>query len=234
MMNEGLHVGIIPDGSRRWARRNGIENYDGRQSGEAVEKIIRHLIENYPEVREMSVWALSTENLGRKGSDKALVYGLVKSKIRDIIEYSRAAGKGAPIIRIIGSRWSELPGDVREITQEAVAETRDNTGPVLNFCIGYGGKDEILDAAMAASRWLRKNPAIAKLHTNIFEKFLMVPKPLDIVIRTGGERRLSGFMLYQIEYAELFFSDTMWPDFSTGELDSIMEKFRSRERRFGR
>ena len=86
---------------------------------------------------------------------------------------------------------------------------------------------------MESSRWLRSNPMIAKLHENIFEGFLMVPRPLDIVIRTGGEKRLSGFMLYQIEYAELFFVDTLWPDFGTKEFDKIMKEFKQRNRRFG-
>ncbi len=87
---------------------------------------------------------------------------------------------------------------------------------------------------MASSRWLRKNPTIAKMHEDVFEKFLMIPKPLDMVIRTGGEKRLSGFMLYQIEYAELFFIDALWPDFTTKEVDNIMKQFNERHRRFGR
>jgi undecaprenyl diphosphate synthase len=135
---------------------------------------------------------------------------------------------------VIGSRWKEVPQSIGDIIADAVDRTKDNKRLTLNLCIGYGGKDEILDAAMAASKWLRKNPTIAKLHSSIFEKYLMVPKPLDLVIRTGGERRLSGFMLYQIEYAELFFTDTLWPDFTTKHFDDIMEKFRSRERRYGR
>jgi undecaprenyl diphosphate synthase len=137
-------------------------------------------------------------------------------------------------VKAIGSRWGDMPQDVRDAANDVVSLTKNNTGPVLNLCIGYGGREEILDATMAASRWLRKNPTIAKLHSSIFEKHLLIPRPLDIVIRTGGEKRLSGFMLYQIEYAELFFTDTLWPDFSREELDSIMGEFRERNRRFGR
>ena len=87
---------------------------------------------------------------------------------------------------------------------------------------------------MASSIWLRKNPTIAKKHEIVFDKFLMIPNHLDIVIRTGGEKRLSGFMLYQIEYAELFFIDALWPDFTTKEVDKIMKQFDERRRRFGR
>jgi undecaprenyl diphosphate synthase len=229
---EGLHIGIIPDGSRRWSRKNDI--FDWRAPGEAVDKLVRNLFFNYPEVSEISIWALSTENLDRNTKDKNLVYAVINNKIKDLIKFTRGKGKESLRIRVIGSRWGELPKHVKETALEAVEESKNNTGPVLNLCIGYGGKEEILEAAMASSKWFRKNPTIAKMHKNVFEKFLLVPKPLDMVIRTGGERRLSGFMLYQIEYAELFFSDTLWPDFSTQELDNIMEKFRERERRFGK
>lgn len=231
--SKGIHIGIIPDGSRRWARKNRISNYDGRQSGEAMEKIVKHVLDKYPDVSELSLWALSTENLGRADKDKELVYMLLIKKIKDLLRYTEVRKKKVRV-RVIGSRWKELPKDVTDMAREVVEKTRKNKGPVINLCIGYGGKQEILDASMAASRWLRKNPKIAKLHENVFERFLMVPRPLDIVIRTGGEHRLSGFMLYQIEYAELFFSDTLWPDFSPKELDDIMARFRSKERRFGK
>jgi undecaprenyl diphosphate synthase len=231
--DKGIHIGIIPDGSRRWARKNNIKDYDGGVSGDTTDKIVRHIFENYPEVSEISLWALSTENLSREDSDKELVYDLVKNKIKDVIDYTRMQGKEIRV-KAIGSRWGDMPQDVRDAANDVVSLTKNNTGPVLNLCIGYGGREEILDATMAASRWLRKNPTIAKLHSSIFEKHLLIPRPLDIVIRTGGEKRLSGFMLYQIEYAELFFTDTLWPDFSREELDSIMGEFRERNRRFGR
>ena len=137
-------------------------------------------------------------------------------------------------VNVIGSRFGDVPEKVRSIVLEVLDKTKDHKGGNLNICIGYGGKEEILEAVMASSKWLRKNPTIAKMHEDVFEKFLMMPKPLDLVIRTGGEKRLSGFMLYQIEYAELFFIDTLWPDFSTKEVDTIMKDFNERHRRFGR
>ncbi|MCK4531908.1 MAG: di-trans,poly-cis-decaprenylcistransferase, partial [Candidatus Aenigmarchaeota archaeon] len=137
-------------------------------------------------------------------------------------------------VNVVGSAWEELPRNVRDMAREVVSKTNKNKGPILNLCIGYGGRQEILDAVMSASKWLRKNPTIAKIHESMFEKHLMIPKPLDIVIRTGGEKRLSGFMLYQIEYAELFFTDTLWPDFSVEELDMIMKELKERHRRFGK
>ncbi len=229
----GIHIGIIPDGSRRWARKNRIKNYDGRQSGKTMGKLVRHIFEKYPEVSELSVWVMSADNLKRSEKDKELVYSVLKSKLKDLLSYSRISRKGIRV-NVIGSRWGEMPPEIRDLASDVSEKTKDNKGPILNLCIGYGGKQEILDAVMASSKWLRKNPTIAKLHQNVFEKYLLIPKPLDIVIRTGGEKRLSGFMLYQIEYAELFFTDTLWPDFTTGKFDKIIKEFKTRDRRFGR
>lgn len=228
-----IHVGIIPDGSRRWAKQNRIEDYDGRQSGETMDKLVRHIFTEYPEVSELSVWAMSTDNLQRSEDDKELVYRLLKNKINDLLSYSGVSRKGIRI-NVVCSGWSKMPSEIRDVGHTIIEKTKNNKGPIFNICIGYGGKQEILDAVMASSKWLRKNPTIAKLHEEVFEKFLMVPKPLDIVIRTGGEKRLSGFMLYQMEYAELFFTDTLWPDFTTKEFDDILQEFNRRDRRFGK
>ena len=229
----GIHVGIIPDGSRRWAKQNRIKEYDGRQSGETMDELVRYVFNEYPEVSELSVWAMSTDNLQRSEDDKELVYRLLENKINDLLSYSGVSGKGIRI-NVVGSGWSKLPSEIRDVGHVIIEKTKNNEGPILNLCIGYGGKQEILDAVMASSKWLRKNPTIAKLHEEVFEKFLMVPKSLDLVIRTGGEKRLSGFMLYQMEYAELFFTDTLWPDFTTKEFDDILQEFNRRDRRFGK
>lgn len=227
-----VHLGIIPDGSRRWAKRNGITNYDGKQSGEAMEKILQHVLENHLEVSDLSVWVLSTENLRRVEDDKKLVYTLLKNELKNLLDnpsiYTRRVK-----VNVVGSRSGELPLEVRKLAEDIVSVTKNHRDRTLNICVGYGGREEILNAVMAASVWLRGHPVIKRLHENVFEQFLMIPKPLDIMIRTGGEKRLSGFMLYQIEYAELFFTDTLWPDFTTRELDKMLYEFSERNRRFG-
>jgi len=230
---KGIHLGIIPDGSRRWAKTNRIKDYDGRQSGDVMEKIVRHVFEKHPGVSDLSIWALSTDNLSRPEEDKQLVYGLLKSKMRDLLFYPGIYEKDIRV-NVVGSRLGELPPAVRELALDVVSKTKEHASKTLNICIGYGGRQEILSAVMESSKWLRKNPLIKKLHENVFERFLLIPKPLDIMIRTGGEKRLSGFMLYQIEYAELFFTDTLWPDFSPKELDRMLLEFSERDRRFGK
>ncbi len=234
MKNKGLHLGLIPDGSRRWARLHKVPINDWSKSGETTEKIVTHGLTKHPEVSELSLWAMSTENVDRDDYSKNLVYSMLKGKLQDLLK--------SPLIKyeeikvnVIGSRFKEVPQTIKNLANKVVSKTKSHKGgKILNICIGYGGRQEILDAVMSASKWLRKNPTIAKIHESMFEKHLMIPKPLDIVIRTGGEKRLSGFMLYQIEYAELFFTDTLWPDFSVEELDRIMKEFRERHRRFGK
>jgi undecaprenyl diphosphate synthase len=230
---KGIHLGIIPDGSRRWAKINGIDNYNGRQSGEAMEKVVTHVFEKYPEVNEMSIWVISTENLLRPTDQKKDVFQVLEWEFKKLNENRIIFDKDIKV-NVIGSRFGEVPEDVKSIVMEVVNKSRNNKSRNLNVCIGYGGKQEIIDAVMAATRWLRKNPTIEKIHENVFENFLQIPRPLDIVIRTGGQKRLSGFMLYQIEYAELFFTDTLWPDFGIAELDRILKEFSQRERRFGK
>lgn len=230
----GLHIGIIPDGSRRWSKFNNIPKGDWSRSGETTDKIVRHLFNNHPEIKEVSLWAMSTENVDRDDYSRNLVYSLLKGKMNDLLNSPIIKDKNV-VVNVVGSRLGDIPKDIRNLSNEIVSRTEDHESKrILNICIGYGGRQEITDAVMSASKWLRKNPTIAKLHENVFEKFLMIPRNLDIVIRTGGEKRLSGFMLYQIEYAELFFSDTLWPDFNTKELDDILNQFANRRRTFGR
>ncbi|MBN2330621.1 MAG: di-trans,poly-cis-decaprenylcistransferase [Candidatus Aenigmarchaeota archaeon] len=231
---KGIHLGIIPDGSRRWSRKNNIALGDWRKSGQTVDDIITHVFTKHPEVAEFSIWAMSTENVDRDDYSRNLVYSLLEGKMKDLLVNPLVDEKKLKV-NIVGSRLGDAPRAVRDLAAELVDKTRNNNGGrTLNICIGYGGRAEILNAVMESSKWMRKNPLIAKLHQNVFERHLMIPRPLDILIRTGGEKRLSGFMLYQVEYAELFFTDTLWPDFSTEELDSILKEFKERERRFGK
>jgi len=229
----GIHIGIIPDGSRRWAEKNKIKNYDGRQSGNVIDNVVTHIFDKYKDVTDISVWAISTENMKRPKKQKEHVFKILEWEFK-ILKERQIIYKRDIKVNVIGSKFGDVPEKVRNIVLEVLHKTKDHKGGNLNICIGYGGKEEILEAVMASSKWLRKNPTIAKMHEDVFEKFLMMPKPLDLVIRTGGEKRLSGFMLYQIEYAELFFIDTLWPDFTTKEVDTIMNDFNERHRRFGR
>jgi undecaprenyl diphosphate synthase len=236
MKKRGLHLGIIPDGSRRWGRKNSKPPlWDGKESGEKVREIVLHVLENYPEITEVTIWAMSTENFKRNRADKKRVFSLVEDGLRRLLsEEEERMQKERVRIKFFGSRLEEIPESLKNLIKKSTEETKNYKRSKLNVALGYGGKFEIFLAALSLAKKLNDMSMLKNISEKVFEKFLMVPKPLDLVIRTGGEKRLSGFMLYQAEYAELFFVDTLWPDFTTEDFDSIMEEFRKRQRRFGR
>ncbi|UCC91277.1 MAG: di-trans,poly-cis-decaprenylcistransferase [Candidatus Aenigmatarchaeota archaeon] len=234
-MKKGLHLGIIPDGSRRWGRRNDKPpSWDGKESGEKVREILLYVLENYPEITEVTVWAMSTENFKRNTADRERVFSLVEDGIRRLLLEDERMRKEQVRIKFFGSKLEEIPKSLRNLIKKSTEATRHYKGGQLNVALGYGGKFEIVLAAISLAKKLNEMSVLKNISEKVFEKFLMIPRPLDLIIRTGGEKRLSGFMLYQAEYAELFFLDTLWPDFTTRELDDIMKEFKSRQRRFGK
>lgn len=235
MGNKGLHIGIIPDGSRRWGRKKGkLPNWDGKESGEKVTEILTHILDNYPEIAEVTIWAMSTENFERNQKDKRRVFKLIENTLNDSLMNNEKLKKGQIRIKFFGSKLEDIPQSLMNLINKSTEYTRNYSKRKLNIALGYGGKFEIVLAAINLAKKLNETSVLKNISEKVFEKFLMIPRPLDIIIRTGGEKRLSGFMLYQAEYAELFFTETLWPDFSTKELDNIMKEFRERHRRFGK
>jgi len=237
MARKGLHIGIIPDGSRRWGRKNlKPPTWNGMESGERVKDMLMHILKNYPEITEVTIWAMSTENFQRSGTDKKRVLSLIENLLDKLMKEKTVHMKKIRV-SFFGSKFDEIPQSLAGAIKHSVELTKDNEKLKLNIGLGYGGKYEIVAAAVNLAKKINERSLIKNLKgisEKVFERFLMVPRPLDLIIRTGGEKRLSGFMLYQAEYAELFFSDTLWPDFTTREFDSIMEEFRNRERRYGK
>lgn len=225
---EKLHIGIIPDGSRRWQKKMGIlAPWNGKQSGDKVEEIIHHISQQHPHVGQITIWAMSTENFNRPAADCQRVYRLVESLLQKQDSFKRANAQ----VRFVGSRHQQLPESLQQAMQATSAATAEHQGIILNIALGYGGQEELQQAAQAYAQNYQANAA-ADI-SPAFEDYLMIKQPLDLVIRTGGEHRLSGFMLYQMAYAELFFVEALWPDFSCHDLDQILDQFKVRERRFG-
>lgn len=224
-----LHVGIIPDGTRRWATRH-LRGplWDGQEAGEKAEEILLHLADHYPAVRDVTIWAMSVENFQRSRRDQERVFQLLAMFLARTATWERAQAR----LSVVGSMWQAVPADLRHAIADAQQRTRHYTERRLTIGLGYGGQQEIVHAAasVAEQRQTGQPPDL----TTAFEQSLLVPRPLDLVIRTGGEQRLSGFCLYQAAYAELFFVETLWPDFTVTELDRLMAEFARRERRFGR
>lgn len=225
------HVAIIMDGNGRWAKKRMLPRFAGHKAGvEAVRRTVRAAWDMGVEC--LTLYAFSSENWKRPQQEIADLTGLLKHFIKADLDEFHANGVR---LRVIGDYRAFEPGAVTMI-DEALTRTRDNRGPVLVIALNYGSQDELaratrLLAQQAVSREI--DPAIiGPGHIAELLDTADLP-PLDLLIRTSGEQRLSNFLLWQAAYAELYFTDLLWPDFDERALAAALESFRARERRFG-
>ncbi len=216
-------VGIIMDGNRRWAKARGLPKLEGHRAGlERLKDIVRHT--RTRGISDLAVYAFSTENWNREPAEVSYLMELsIEATRRELKEL----GKEGIRIRFAGQRerFSEaLQRSMAEVENETVG----NGGLTLWICLSYGGRAEIVAAARAAARAgdITEESLTRQMWT------AEMPDP-DLIIRTGGEKRLSNFLPWQSVYSELFFTDTYWPDFTPQELDAILAEFAARERRHG-
>lgn len=222
-MTAAKHVAIIMDGNGRWAKKRLLPRAMGHKKGvEAVRKIVRAAKDLGLDA--LTLYAFSTENWKRSEDEIGALMGLMKAFIiADLDEFAANNVR----LKIIGD-YKAFPADVVELIEKALARTAENTGTTLAVALNYGAQDEIARAATkAAAKGAITPEAIeAELDT------AGMP-PLDLLIRTSGEVRLSNFLLWQAAYAEMMFVDTLWPDFTPEHLAEALEKFADRERRYG-
>ncbi len=222
------HVAIIMDGNRRWAREAGKDEAEGHAAGvEAIRPIIRHAVRR--RIRALSLFAFSSENWSRSPEEVEVLLGLLEMAIRDETPELREQGVQ---IRLLG-RMEELPPATRASIEDALAATAGGDRLMLNVAFNYSGRHEIVDAARRCvtdgltAEQIDEDAIDARLYT------VGLP-PLDLLIRTGREHRISNFLIWQAQYAELYFTDLLWPDFGPAALDAALIEFASRHRRFGR
>lgn len=221
-------VGIIMDGNRRWAKEKGLPLMEGHRSGlESLKEIAKFA--NETGIKNLILFTFSTENWNRAKGEVDYLMSLFRIYFDKEID---KLNEQNIVVRVVGEmgRFSE---DIQEIVHKAVEKTKNNTGLVVYFALNYGGRIEILSAI---KKILKDNPKEEEVTEEYFAKHLQtypMPDP-DIIIRTSGEMRLSGFLPWQGVYSELFFTKTLWPDFSKEEFQSIIEEFSERERRMGR
>ena len=225
------HVAIIMDGNGRWAKKRHLPREAGHYAGmKAVRETVRAACDL--ELENLTLFAFSSENWKRPKTEVGALMGLFRTYFRsDMDELVERNVK----MRIIGHR-GRVASDIQQMILDSESRTAKNTGMNLTFAFDYGGQEEIA----AAARELARAAAEGRLDpetitpelfsTRLFTSAL--PEP-DLVIRTSGERRLSNFLLWQSAYAELFFVDTLWPDFGRAELLAALQSFAARERRFG-
>ena len=220
------HVAIIMDGNGRWAEGRGLPRSEGHRMGL---KATRRAVEFFANrgVRALTLFAFSSENWQRPKAEVEALFDLFVSAIEE--ELPELHEKGIRL-RFIGQR-GEFPQGLQQRMAEAEAQTALNDTMTLVVALGYGGRWDILQAAL---RWVRASGS-AEPDPEVFEDFLSTAglPELDLLIRTGGEQRISNFLLWQAAYAELCFLDALWPDVAEPELQQALETFARRQRRFG-
>ncbi len=226
------HIAIIMDGNGRWAKSRGLPRIMGhRQGSESARRIIESCA--VLGVRDLTLYAFSSENWNRPEEE---VKGLMELLMHYIkAELSSFKEKGARL-RIMGNT-AKLPFEVRGVLTEAEKETISNTRINVNVALSYGGRREIVDAAKILAAKVRDGLLDAEeINEALFADSLYIadmPEP-DLLIRTGGDTRISNFLLWQIAYTELYFTETLWPDFGQDDLMKAINSFSKRERRYGR
>lgn len=232
MANELKHVAIIMDGNGRWAKSRGLERFLGHRKGtqatiDAVEVGVNLNLEH------MTLYVFSSENWGRPTKEVEYLMGLlIEMVIKEIPDLMEKNVK----LKVIGN-MDRIPEKPRAKLQEAIDITANNTGMQLNLAISYGARQEIVAAVKSiAAQVAAGEVKIDDIDENLFANNLYLkgaPDP-DLIIRTGGEFRLSNYLLWQAAYSEFYVTDTLWPDFTKEEFMKAVEFFKTRERRFGK
>ncbi len=225
------HVAIIMDGNGRWAKKRGQIRVFGHNAGMGALKEIVRICPDLG-IDYLTVYAFSTENWKRPQDEVSGIFSIMvkylKKELKELMENNVR-------IQVIG-HWETIPDEARAHMLDAVEKTKNNAGLVLSIALNYGGRSEIARAARAAAEAVKNGEIEAdRIDEDLFAGYLYtagVPDP-DLIIRTGGEKRLSNFLLWQCAYSEFIFSDVLWPDFGAEELKKCLEEFNSRHRRYG-
>ncbi len=219
------HIAIVMDGNGRWANRRFLPRVAGHKQGvDALHECVKACAGRG--VKVLTVFAFSSENWERPAEEvSGLMELLAKALAREVAQLS----KDGIQIHFIGERDS-LSDSLKRGFEEAETATAHNSKLIFNICFNYGGR---WDIAQAAAKLVAKGLGITPASMNSEMSLAHVPDP-DLVIRTGGEQRLSNFLLWQAAYSELYFSDKLWPDFDAAALDEAIDEFNQRERRFGK
>ena len=218
------HIAIIMDGNGRWAKKRGLPRKAGHAAGAETFRKIATYCKDIG-VEYLTVYAFSTENWTRPQDEVQAIMDLLEKYLKESIEKMEKDGIR---LRILGDPTRLSPG-LQALIRETDAITDRVQGMQVNVCLNYGGRDEILRAAKA---WSEDG---GEMTQEAFSRYLdtgTMPDP-DLVIRPSGEYRISNFLLWQSAYAEFYFTDVLWPDFGTKELDLAIESFRKRDRRYG-
>jgi undecaprenyl diphosphate synthase len=221
------HIAIIMDGNGRWAKQHHLPRQEGHRRGaNSAQRVIETCIDYT--IPYLTLYAFSTENWNRPRIEVEGILKLLEDRLDEGIKF--AMDKGVKF-RHLG-KLDRLPDKIKDKIREATERTRDNTGLSLGVAFNYGSRDEIVEAIRRITQSdmnaqsINESTVCDSLYTS------GMPDP-DLIIRTGGEKRLSNFLLWQAAYAEIYFTDVLWPDFNRAEIDKALQDFSKRQRRFG-
>jgi len=222
------HIAIIMDGNRRWAQNKNLTSTEGHQAGaRSLVKIVEHC--EKIGIRQLTVYALSTENWRRRA--KKEVKGIFDLLVKIVKEKKQEYEKKGIKFFVLGN-FSAFPQRTQKAIKEMLSIVKKYERLKFNVALNYGGRDEIV---RAIKKIIEDNIPAAKVNEKLVSQYLYTnnqPDP-DLMIRTGGEVRTSNFLLWQLSYAELYFTDTLWPDFTPRKLEKAIFEYQERERRFG-
>lgn len=227
------HVAIIPDGNRRWAKAHGYPvKYGHRQGANTFKEIVRYAGELG--IKYVSFYAFSTENWKRSASEVESLMELLRGFLKNA---DKELGNDKDKIRLmVSGKLDRLSPELQKEIRKIEEETKYNTGIIVNICINYGGRDEILECTKQICRKVvDKKINIDNIDEVVFNSHLYtkdIPDP-DLLIRTSGEIRISNFLLWQLAYTELYFTEKLWPDFGREDFDKALKEYLRRQRRFG-
>lgn len=230
LSNNPAHVAIILDGNRRFAKRLMLEPWKGHELGK--EKVIK-LLEDAKDlgIKELTFYALSQENIkSRPKKELDYLLNLMRKAFKELEEDKQKINKNKIKIKFIGD-LSLIPYDLKEQCERLERMTKNNNNFTVNFAIGYGGRQEIIEAV----KKIVKNKISEKdITEELIQDNLYLKSDPDLIIRTGGEKRISNFLPWQGTYSELIFLNKMWPEFEKEDLQKCIEEFKSRKRNFGK
>lgn len=225
------HIAFIMDGNGRWAKKRGLTRSMGHREGCKRIKEIAILCQEYG-ISVMSLFCFSTENWKRPKSEVDYLFRLLKQFFENDIHELNARG----VKIMISGDLSKIPEETKKVIDEALHLTKNNQEFILNICLNYGGKDEILRAVKAVIKDVQDDKlTVDSITEEVFERYMdtgILP-PVDCMVRTSGEQRISNYMLWSLAYAEFIFVPEHWPDFKEASFLNVLKIYASRQRRFG-
>ncbi len=220
-------IGVILDGNRRFAKRLMLKPWKGHEWGaKKVEELFNWCLEY--DIKELTLFCFSIENFNRPKEEFDYLMNIFKKEFTCLLTDEKIY-KNQIKVNFIGRLWM-LPKDLQEILSSVMEKTKNHKSYQVNFAIAYGGKQEIIDAVNK----IKKNQNIKEVNEEVFKENLNLNSNIDLIIRTGGEKRISNFLIWQGSYAELIFIDKLWPEFSKEDFVECLKEYSLRERRFGK